>query len=138
MEKKLSYLNLPAEHVLEIITFVLDQLDEKILIIDKEGDFRYYNQKYLDYYGELWQDSKDISADQIFDQNLFALNVRDADILIEFIKSHENIEKLFNAPDVQSEHDVFTDIVPIFLKDEFWGILIVEHDSQLITSLNNS
>ena len=44
MEKKLSYLNLPAEHVLEIITFVLDQLDEKILIIDKEGDFRYYNQ----------------------------------------------------------------------------------------------
>ena len=137
MEKKLSYLNLPAEHVLEIITFVLDQLDEKILIIDKEGDFRYYNQKYLDYYGELWQDSKDISADQIFDQNLFSLKTKDAEILAEFIKSHENIEKLFNAPDVKSEHDVFTDIVPIFLKDEFWGILIVEHDSKLITSLNN-
>ena len=44
--KKLEHMNLPDEDMLEIFAETLDYLDEKVLLVDKDGNFRYFNKKF--------------------------------------------------------------------------------------------
>ena len=48
-------LELSDEQTLQLLLDVMDKLDAKILVIDKEGNFRYFNKKYQDYYGAIWE-----------------------------------------------------------------------------------
>lgn len=136
--KKLEHMNLPDEDMLEIFAETLDYLDEKVLLVDKDGNFRYFNKKYFEYYGREWASARGISESEIYSQNLYEIPSRDSKILTDAIKAMKSVDKLYNTPEVRStDHNVFTDIYPIRIKDEFWGILVIEHNSELIKSLNN-
>lgn len=137
MAARIPLLDIPNEQALQVLASVLDQIDEKILIIDKEGVFLFYNKKYLDYYGEQLVKHADVAAEELYRKNLHQMEGKEVDTLDAILKSPKVIQKLFNQSGKQITHDVFTDVYPIFLSDEFFGIVIVEHDTELIVSLNH-
>lgn len=133
----IEHLDLPSEDLLDIFTQILDCLDDKVLLVDKEGKFRYFNRKYLEYYGKEWENNG-ITESEIYSQSLSAINTKDTQILMDAIRAMKSVDKLYNAPDVKNvEHNVFTDIYPVTIKEEFWGILVIEHNSDLIQELNH-
>lgn len=130
-------IELNHEDKLEVLKSVLDLLDEKILLIDKNGWIRYFNQKYADYYGQVWLKGRGIKIDDILKENLYDIKDPASEILQAVIRTMKRQDKFFNNPDATVGHDVFSDIYPIYLRGEPLGILVVEHDSELITKLNN-
>lgn len=130
-------LKLSDEQTLQLLLDVLDNLDTKILVIDKEGNFRYFNQRYQDYYGAMFAEQNKISPEEVCKLNLFEMKSRDAEILTDAIRAAKAVEKFYNEPTVKEEHNVFTDIYPLHVSDEFWGIMVVEHNTELVSELSN-
>ena len=130
-------LDLSDEQTLQLLLDVMDKLDAKILVIDKEGNFRYFNKKYQDYYGAIWEKESKLSPEEICQLNLFEMKSKDADILTDAIHAAKAVEKFYNEPMAKEEHHVFTDIYPLQVNGEFWGIMVVEHNTELLTELNN-
>lgn len=130
-------LELSDEQTLQLLLDVMDKLDAKILVIDKEGNFRYFNKKYQDYYGAIWEKKSKLSPEEICQLNLFEMKSKDADILTDAIHAAKAVEKFYNEPMTKEEHHVFTDIYPLQVNSEFWGIVVVEHNTELLTELNN-
>ena len=130
--------DLPSTQSLKILVSALDQMDAKVLIIGKEGNFLYFNEQYFHYYGKLFKD-KNIQSEDIYKQNVFQLSAfdKDAAVLADHLRSAENLEKWLNSPGPEEDRNVFSDIRPLFLDGEFFGIVVIEYNTDTFERMHS-
>lgn len=122
-------LQLPDAEALQLLTSVLDQMDAKVLIIGKDGRFLYYNEEYYQYYGKQFAEHQ-ISAEDIYNLNIHEIDFKDTAILAKYLKSEETLEKWLNSPGSEQDRNVFTDIHPLYLSGEYFGIVVIEYNTE--------
>ncbi len=122
-------LQLPDAEALQLLTSVLDQMDAKVLIIGKGGRFLYYNEEYYQYYGKQFAEHQ-VSAEDIYNLNIHEIDFKDTAILAKYLKSEETLEKWLNSPGSEQDRNVFTDIHPLYLSGEYFGIVVIEYNTE--------
>ena len=126
-------LALPNEEALQILLSVLDQMDNSVSIVRKDGLFFYYNQKYWNTYRDSWSNAL---PGEIYQHTLNELDGAEAKMLQNILESEESMDKYFNKPSETAE-DVFSDVFPIYIHEEMFGIAVVEYRSEQIRKLNH-
>ncbi|MCR4752233.1 MAG: sigma 54-interacting transcriptional regulator [Eubacterium sp.] len=120
--------DLPCTDALTLFTSILDRMDAKVLIIRKDGRFLYYNEQYINYYGKQFAEFGMAGDDTYI--NIYDIDFKDTAILAKYLKSEEKLEKWLNSPGSEKERNVFTDIHPLYLQNEYFGIVVIEYNTE--------
>ena len=121
--------DLPCTDALNLFTAILDHMDAKVLIIRKDGRFLYFNEEYFNYYGKQFAQSG-LSREDMYSLNIYDIDFKDTAVLTKYLKSEEKLEKWLNSPGSEKERNVFTDIHPLYLQNEYFGIVVVEYNTE--------
>ena len=121
--------DLPCTEALDLFTSILDRMDAKVLIIRKDGRFLYFNEEYFNYYGKQFAESG-ISREDMNSLNIYNIDFKDTAVLAKYLKSEEKLEKWLNSPGTEKERNVFTDIHPLYLQDAYFGIVVIEYNTE--------
>ena len=121
--------DLPCTEALSLFTSILNHMDAKVLIIRKDGRFLYFNEEYFNYYGKQFAQSG-LSREDMYSLNIFNIDFKDTAVLARYLKSEEKLEKWLNSPGSEKERNVFTDIHPLYLQNEYFGIVVIEYNTE--------